>query len=109
MSAYYFNAAQGRGGSIAVDMLTFLPFLAYLRTRVEELRQVGTFGTPFTCFTGTKVQILTLLRQLLAVGVLARLMLARYSVYLLYRYKGTHTDAAHRAPLGSRVSCWAAR
>ena len=42
MSAYYFNAAQGRGGSIAVDMPTFLPFLAYLRTRVEELRQVGT-------------------------------------------------------------------
>ncbi len=64
MSAYYFNAAQGRGGSIAVDMPTFLPFLAYLRTRVEELRQVGAL---------------------------------RYSVYLLYWYKSTYTDATTAA------------
>ena len=43
----------------------------------------GVRGTQFTCFTGTKVQILTL-------GELRRKQM--YSVYQLYWYKSTDTD-----------------
>jgi hypothetical protein len=48
-------------------------------------------GTHFTCFTGTKVQILTPeeLRARRAVAVAA----AACSLYLLYWYKNSHADA----------------
>jgi len=36
---YFFNAAQGSGGTLAVERASLLPFVGYLRTRVEELRQ----------------------------------------------------------------------
>ena len=44
---------------------------------------------PFTCFTGTKVQIL---RQHVGGGAASR-----YSVYLLYWYKSTNSDARRSA------------
>ena len=47
-------------------------------------------GTQFSCFTGTKVQILTLEKR----GLVGRLTVQHVeSVYLLYLYKGTNTDA----------------
>jgi len=36
---YFFNAAQGSGGTLAVESASLLPFVGYLRTRVEGLRQ----------------------------------------------------------------------
>ena len=70
--------------------------------RVRELppqlyRQVGAggsrgSGTPLTCFTSTNVQILTqkaLPGCLLGVARFCSL----YSIYLLYQYKRTNTDA----------------
>jgi hypothetical protein len=44
-------------------------------------------GTQFTCFTGTKVQIMTQ-KDLVRIT-----HMSRYSVYLLYWYKSTNTDA----------------
>jgi hypothetical protein len=49
-------------------------------------------GTAVTCFTSTKVQILTQLRRRREAGASS---CGRYSVYLLYWYKSTNTtDAA---------------
>ena len=55
-------------------------------------------GTPFTCFTSTKVQLLTQ-RALLGCAfprnvAYVSAMAGRYSVYLLYWYGSTNTDAA---------------
>jgi hypothetical protein len=46
---------------------------------------LSVLGSQFTRFTGTKVQILTLLRR--------RAERLRFSVYLLYWYKSTNTDS----------------
>ena len=55
-------------------------------------------GTHFTCFTSTKVQLLTQ-RALLGCAfprnvAYVSAMAGRYSVYLLYWYRSTNTDAA---------------
>ncbi len=47
-------------------------------------------GTQFTCFTSTQVQILSCDGAALARNALQAL---RYSIYLLYWYKSTNTDA----------------
>ena len=59
-----------------------------LRSCVEDMRPLGTH---FTCFTGTKVQILTQKAPLVAALRRARETqsgsTARFSLYLLYWYK----------------------
>ena len=54
----------------------------------EAVPFIQVFTTQFTCFTGTKVQILT--PEECGRGTVAT---ARYVVYLLYWYKITNTDA----------------
>jgi hypothetical protein len=49
-------------------------------------------GAQFTCFTGTRVQILTQLVR--RARLRKRLRGSRCSVYLLYWYQSTNTDAA---------------
>jgi hypothetical protein len=50
-------------------------------------------GTQFTCFTSTKVQILTQVLTLRAILVQNYQYCIRYSGYLLYQYKSTNADA----------------
>ncbi len=54
----------------------------------REHRGLGTSGTPFTCFTSTKVRILTLVFKGASTGVRVLSLL----VHLLYWYKSTNTD-----------------
>jgi hypothetical protein len=54
----------------------------------RALLEKAASGTQFTCFPSTKVQIMT--RQS---GCSLRRRHLRYSVYLLYYYKSTNTDA----------------
>jgi hypothetical protein len=65
-------------------------------------REQAQSGNPFTCFTSTKVQILTQSMQQLGMkgsrrprGL--RRSAERYAIYLLYWYKSANTDAAARA------------
>ena len=59
------------------------------RVLSHELLEVATAGAHVTCFTGTKVQILTQS----VVARVGRGCYGRCSLYLLYWYKGTNTDA----------------
>ena len=61
----------------------------------------GFSGTQFTCFTGTKAQILTQ-KALLDDYLYALPLCARYSGFLLYWYKSTNTDAEGAGSLVQR-------
>ena len=81
-------------------------YWCYKSTNIEQptlLPSSRTQGTQFTCFTGTKVQILTLLPNASGLACSsppsnphggAWLLCERYPVYLIYWYKSTNTDAA---------------
>jgi hypothetical protein len=69
-------------------------------------------GTQFTCFTGTKVQVLTQVYIYIYIyiyiygrGTRER---ERYSVYLLYWYKSTGADAylSRASGRGAQFSCF---
>jgi hypothetical protein len=77
---------------------------ALLQNRYYDPRKSPRAGTQFTCFTSTKVQILTpeeLFLSFRAPVRSSRQRMARalsvYSVYLLYWYKRTNTNAARRS------------
>ncbi len=79
-------------------------FTCFTRTNVQNTVLISAQFTCFTCFTGTKVQILTL--QLAAQALHAMLLAATsLRAYLLYWYKRTNTDAAAG---GAGVACYAA-
>jgi hypothetical protein len=78
---------------VCISILGRVPWESLQKSHLSE-------GTQFTCFTGTKVQILTShLSEASALIFEASArpkgpILHRYSVYLLYWYKSTNTDAA---------------
>jgi hypothetical protein len=87
MLAYASSAGSKHREVPAVMMdMTNLTFLSLAANVLQELP-----GTHFTCFTGTKVQILSLFGRQRPPGA------ARYSLYLLYWYKSTNTDAQDAA------------
>ncbi len=88
------NSTQLGGGGGAVTLFQAALERVNSRGVLETIRKLVCNcaehpGTQFTCFTGTKVQILT--RQYKLVCNCAEH--PRCSVYLLYWYKSTNTDA----------------
>ena len=70
----------------------------------ERGAQVLKFARDFTCFTGTKVQILTL-RTLRTLHTATSLLVQKYIYWrLLCWYKNTNTDAAHLRILHTATS-----
>ena len=73
-------------------------FTCFTGTKVQilmQLRQAELGKRQFTCFTGTKVQMMTQLGQLeLGKRGPYRRASIQAAVYLLYWYKSTNTDAA---------------
>jgi hypothetical protein len=96
------GAAEGEGGAGGgeADVRCGSSMLEVAKVVCRLVSSVQVSGTQFACFTGTKVQILTLRTANSATiaglrGDAAHNAAAsnRYSVYLLCWYKSTHTDA----------------
>ena len=80
--------------------MLWINLLAWALRELVEMSKRSGGGTQFTCFTGTKVQILTqLLAQLSRRSCCNLLFLS----YLLYWYKITNTDAATGAALSAKL------